>query len=131
MVKELKQVIHVVLVDDHTMVREGLRSILEGYDNVTVVGEASNGREAVEAVEMLQPTIVVMDINMPIMNGIEATTFIKARHPHVTVIGLSVNAQKENKVRMTAAGAAALISKEDAFEELHAAIEQAIQRRTS
>ncbi len=119
--------ISVVLVDDHALVRETLRCILEGYGNVTVVGEASNGRDAVDAVETLQPTIVVMDVHMPFMNGVEATACIKARHPRIVIIGLSVSTEQEVHAAMIRAGAAVLIPKEAACEQLHSAIELAVQ----
>lgn len=119
--------ISVVLVDDHTGVREVLRSILQGYGDVAVVGEASNGKDAVEAVEALHPTIVVMDIHMPFMNGIEATARIKGRHPSISVIGLSVNVEREVHAAMLQAGAAVIIPKEAAWEQLHSAIQLAVQ----
>lgn len=119
--------IPVLLVDDHALVREALRRILERYGDVIVVGEASNGKEAVDAVETLLPTIVVMDIHMPFMNGIEATARIKARHPRISVIGLSVSTEKEHHAAMMAAGAAVLIPKEAACERLHSVIKLAVQ----
>ena len=82
--------IRVLLVDDHAMVRQGLRSVLESYADVEIIGEASNGTEAVACANRLQPSIVVMDVSIPIMNGIEATRLIKERHPDTIVIGLSV-----------------------------------------
>jgi DNA-binding NarL/FixJ family response regulator len=120
-------VIPVLLVDDHALVREALRRILEGYGDVIVVGEASNGKEAVDAVETLLPTIVVMDIHMPFMNGIEATARIKARHPRISVIGLSVSTEQEHHAAMMAAGAVVLIPKEAACERLHSVIKLAAQ----
>ena len=109
----------VLLVDDHAMVRQGLRAVLEGYDDVHVVGEAVDGREAVRLTEQLRPGIVVMDINMPKMNGIEATREITTRYPHIIVIGLSVNAGDDNQQALIRAGAAALLTKEAAVEQLY------------
>jgi PAS domain S-box-containing protein len=114
--------IRVLLVDDHAMVRQGLRSVLEGYADVEVVGEAADGEEAVVLAERLKPSVVVMDINMPKKNGIDATAEIKARHPEIVVIGLSVNAAGENQSAMRQAGAAVLLTKEAAVEELYGAI---------
>lgn len=111
--------IRLLLVDDHAMMRQGLRAMLEGYEDVQVVGEAVDGRDAVRLVEKLRPAIVVMDINMPTMNGIEATREIKARHPNIAVIGLSVNADHENRDAMAKAGAATLLTKEAAVEQLY------------
>ena len=123
--------IRVLLVDDHAMVREGLRSLLEMYDDVVVVGEASDGRQAVEIVDQVQPSIVVMDINMPAMNGVEATSRIKARHPDTIVIGLSVNAAEENQAAMKKAGAAVLLTKEAAVDQLYRTIRQAMSKAES
>jgi len=120
----------VLLVDDHAMVRQGLRSVLECYADVEVVGEAWNGEEAIKLVDRLGPAIVIMDINMPKMNGIEATAEIKARYPDITVIGLSVNAGDENKVAMLNAGASLLLTKEAAVEHLYGAIQERMQQRS-
>jgi CheY-like chemotaxis protein len=121
--------IRVLLVDDHAMVRQGLRAVLESYPDVEVVGEASDGEEAVAQVEGLQPTIVVMDINMPKMNGIKATSQITSRFPGSIVIGLSVQAGGENEVAMKQAGAAMLLTKEAAVEELYKAIRESLDVR--
>jgi len=118
--------IRVLLVDDHAMVRQGLRAVLESYSDVEVVGEAWNGEEAVACVERLQPTIVVMDINMPKMNGIKATAQITSRFPGIIVIGLSVQTGGENEVAMRHAGAAMLLTKEAAVEELYRAIRESL-----
>jgi DNA-binding NarL/FixJ family response regulator len=74
--------IRVLLVDDHAMFRQGLRCALEVYPNIEVVGQAGDGQQAVECVAKVQPTVVVMDINMSKMDGIAATRLIKAQHPH-------------------------------------------------
>jgi len=118
--------IRVLLVDDHAMVRQGLRSVLDQYADVTVAGEARNGVEAIEQVEALRPTVVVMDINMPMMNGIEATAAIKGRYPDIPVIGLSVQADGGNEQAMKKAGAVTLLTKEAAVEELYDAIQRAL-----
>lgn len=118
--------IRVLLVDDHAMVRQGLRSVLEVYADMEVVGEASNGAEALVGVDALRPTVVVMDINMPGMNGIEATASIKSRYPHILVIGLSVNPAGENQEAMRTAGANILLTKEAAVDQLHSAIQRVV-----
>ena len=120
-------IIRVLLVDDHTMMREGLRSVLDAHPDVTVVGEAVDGEEAVAAAEALQPSLIVMDINMPRMNGIEATAQITSRYPHIIVIGLSVNAGEANEKAMKEAGAAMLLTKEAAVDELYEAIHTAVR----
>ncbi len=117
--------LRVLLVDDHAMVRQGLKTVLEGYPDVEVVGEAGDGQEALSLAEQLRPAVVVMDINMPRMNGIEATRTITSHYRDTMVVGLSVNASRENHEAMKAAGAAVLITKEAAVEQLYSAIRQA------
>jgi PAS domain S-box-containing protein len=120
--------IRVLLVDDHAMVRQGLRSVLDGYVDIEVVGEASNGEEAVVMTEQLRPSLVLMDINMPKMSGVDATAHIKSRHPEIVVIGLSVQAGHESHLAMLKAGATRLLTKEAAVEQLHHAILHALNR---
>jgi DNA-binding NarL/FixJ family response regulator len=124
-------VIRVLLVDDHAMVRQGLRSILSTYPDFEIVGEACNGEEALRHVQTLSPSVVVMDINMPKVNGIEATARIKRAYPHIVVVGLSVNASDENRQAMTAAGATMLLTKEAAVEQLYLEIKASVNRRSS
>ena len=114
--------IPVLLVDDHAMVRQGLRSVMEGFPNIHIIGEASNGDEALKLVEKRRPAVVLMDINMPKLNGIEATAKIKTEHPEVAVIGLSVNAESINQEAMKKAGASMLLAKEAVITELYSAI---------
>ncbi len=116
----------VLIADDHAMVRQGLRSVLEGFPDIEVIGEASNGHEAVDLSTQLDPAVIVMDINMPFMNGIEATARIKTRHPDVVVIGMSVNASVDNHDAMRTAGASLLLTKEAAVEQLYGAIQAAV-----
>jgi CheY-like chemotaxis protein len=118
--------VQVLLVDDHAMVRQGLRSVLDAYDDLQVVAEARDGEEAVKLVEDLHPRVVVMDINMPKMNGIDATTYIKNHWPETTVIGISVNTRDGNSEAMKRAGAAVVLPKDTAVDELHEAIVQEV-----
>jgi len=118
--------IRLLLVDDHTMVRQGLRSLLESYEDVEIVGEGSNGEEAIELVEQLRPALVVMDINMPKKNGIEATARIKARWPETVVIGLSVQAGEEARRAIVNAGGSVLLTKEAAVDELYRTIREVL-----
>jgi signal transduction histidine kinase len=118
--------IRLLLVDDHTMVRQGLRSLLESYEDVMIVGEGSNGDEAIELVEQLRPALVVMDLNMPKKNGIDATARIKARFPETIVIGLSVQAGEEARRAVLNAGGAALLTKEAAVDELYRTIREVL-----
>ncbi|MDF2458436.1 MAG: putative Multi-sensor hybrid histidine kinase [Nitrospira sp.] len=117
----------VLIADDHAMVREGLRSVLEGFPDIDVIGEASNGQEAIDLTERFKPAAIVMDINMPLINGIEATARIKTRHPEIVVIGMSVNASADNHDAMRTAGASMLLTKEAAVDQLHGAIQRAVR----
>ncbi len=108
-----------LLVEDHALVRQGLRAILEGFSDLSVIGEAANGVEAVSMAADQMPDVVLMDINMPHMDGIEATRRIKAAQPKTIVIGLSVNNVQHLQEAMQAAGAGAFVSKDAAAEQLH------------
>ena len=121
--------LQVLIVDDHPLVRNGIRSMLESYCDLQVVGEASNGIEAIMLMEQLHPSIVLMDINMPKMDGVEATALIMNDYPDTIVIGLSVNASTESQETMTRAGAVQLISKDETTDRLYEAIHTAVQRR--
>jgi signal transduction histidine kinase/ActR/RegA family two-component response regulator len=118
--------IRLLLVDDQTLMRQGLRSIVSAYNHLEVVGEARDGMEAVEIVQRLNPDVVVMDINMPNLDGIEATKRIKAYRSDIAVIGLSVNPSIETEQKMKAAGAASYLTKESAAEVLCQAIDKAM-----
>jgi NarL family two-component system response regulator LiaR len=118
-----EEIIRILLVDDHAMIRQGLRSYLSTYyPDLEVVGEASSGEEALQAVQSLSPSVVVMDINLPGLDGIEATARIKHTHPHVGVVGLSMHVEEYFRRAIIAAGATALISKEAVVEDLYDAI---------
>ncbi len=121
-------VIRVLLADDHAMVRQGLRSILDAYQDISVVGEAADGEEAVELARLLTPDVIVMDVNMPRMDGIEATRRIKSHWPGLVVIGLSVSNRGQVESLLLEAGASCYVSKEAAGDELHGAIMAAVQR---
>ena len=119
--------IRVLLVDDHTMVRQGLRSILEQYDNIQIVGEASHGGEAVDMQRALHPTVVVMDVNMPVMDGIQATRLIMASPSPSHVIGISVRNDREIEQALRDAGASEFVTKESASDQLYQAICRVVQ----
>ena len=114
--------IRVLLVDDHQIVRDGLRSLLDKQLDIQVVGEAENGRDALESARALTPDVVVMDIGMRELNGIDATRQLKAEHPEMCVVALSMHADRRYVSEMLAAGASGYLLKDSAFEELTQAI---------
>lgn len=116
--------ITVFLVDDHTIVRDGLRYLLEAQKNIRVVGEASDGREAIRKVRRLRPDIVIMDILMAGLNGIEAAGQICRECPATRVIMLSMQSSSESIVRALKAGASGYLLKESAGRELVNAIHE-------
>ena len=124
-VLEGQKSIRILVVDDHARLRQTLRSMIEDCDYMTVVGEASNGLEAIHAVPDAHPDVVVMDINMPVMNGIEATKRIKAEFPDVAIIGLSVHNEREFIQEMQAAGVSSYLTKGSSIDRLCQAIEEA------
>ena len=114
--------IKILLADDHKITRDGLKALLENQKNMTVVGEAENGRLAVRLAAELKPDVVVMDINMPELNGIEATRQIVAELPGTKIIALSMYSDKRYVVGMLKAGVSGYLLKNCAFDELVAAI---------
>ena len=105
------QRLRVLLVDDHAMVRQGLRSVLDSYEDLDVIGEAGDGEAAIALTATLEPDVVVMDINMPKVDGIEATRQILATHPDIVIIGLSVQNERHIEEAMLSAGAAVFVTK--------------------
>jgi DNA-binding NarL/FixJ family response regulator len=112
----------VLLVDDHADVRKAVQEILNSYPDLEIVGEARDGCEAICHAERLRPDVVVMDISMPLLDGIKATHTIKSHNPQVVVIGLSVETRKSSIADMLNAGASTVLKKEAASEQLHGAI---------
>mgnify|MGYP001169657324 CR=1 FL=1 len=119
----------VLLVDDHTLLRQGLRSALEEYQDIEVVGEAKDGEQAVAFSASLQPDIVIMDINMPVVDGIEATRQLKRELPQISVIGLSVDNNQQVQHMMLSAGAVAFLTKDTAIEQIHETVAKVLQSR--
>jgi DNA-binding NarL/FixJ family response regulator len=114
--------VRILIVDDHAVVREGLKMILELMSDLSVVGEAKNGREALEQAEALGPDVIIMDIAMPEMNGIEATRMICERLPMARVIILSMHQTNEHIFRAMRAGARAYLLKDSAGFSVVAAV---------
>ncbi len=122
--------VRVLLVDDHQMMREGLRVLLSGAPDIEIVGEASDGRTALDLVRTLLPDVVVMDIGMPELNGVEATRQIRAEHEGVQVIALSTHTDKSYVHHMLEAGACGYVLKISAHDELLRAVRAASRGRT-
>jgi DNA-binding NarL/FixJ family response regulator len=114
--------IRVFLADDHAVVRDGLRVLLEAQDDISVVGVAANGRQAVDQVRKLRPDVVVMDIAMPELNGIEATRQISESCPSTQVVILSMHSSPEHVFRALQAGARGYLIKESAGKEVGVAV---------
>ena len=114
--------IRVLLADDHIIMRKGLRLLLERQPNITVVGEAADGRECVELAQREKPDVVVMDLAMPNLNGIEAARQIVAQDPNVAVAVLSMHSDESYVIRALKAGARAYLLKDSAESDLIAAI---------
>jgi len=114
--------IRVLFVDDHKVMRQGLISMISGNPDIHVIGEAANGREALERVRQLRPDVVVMDVSMPVMDGVEATRRIKAEFPEVRVIGLSMFKDDHIARTIREAGAEAFLSKSASTAQLLKAI---------
>ena len=115
--------IKILLADDHAIMRQGLRSLIEKQPDMEVVGEAEDGRKAIELVRELVPDIVIMDITMPDLNGVEATRKITGELPKVKVIALSINSNRRFVTDMLGAGATSYVLKECLFDELVQAIQ--------
>ena len=114
--------IRIVIADDHRIVRQGLRTLLEQEPDMQVVGEAEDGRATVRLVREKVPEVVIMDVAMPDLNGIEATRRIVSEFPRLMVVALSMYADRRFVVNMLKAGAAGYLLKDCAFEELTRAI---------
>ncbi len=121
--------IRLLLADDHKLMREGLRSLIQQEAEMTVVGEAGNGREVVALAAKLRPHVVVMDVAMPDLNGIEATRRIISENPQTRVVALSGHDSKQFVREMLSAGASAYLLKKRACEELLQAIREVVQGR--
>jgi len=114
--------IRILLADDHRIMREGLRALLEGQPGLSVLAEAENGRRAVQLARELRPDVIIMDVSMPDLNGIEATRQICESVPDSRVVALSIHSDRRFVLQMFKAGANGYLLKDCAFEELTRAI---------
>ncbi|HXF85626.1 MAG TPA: response regulator transcription factor [Anaerolineales bacterium] len=117
--------IRLLLVDDHAVVRSGLRMLLENERDVEIVGEAENATDAMSAALRLKPNVILMDIGLPDLSGIEATRLIKAQMPEVAIVALTIHEDEEYFFKMLEAGASGYVPKRAAPEELLTAIRAA------
>ncbi len=114
--------IKVLLVDDHTIVRQGIKALLDTQEDIEVIGEAEDGREAIEKAKQMVPDVIVIDVTMPNLNGIEATHQIKKINPEIKVLVLTVHDNEEYIYRILQAGASGYLLKESAVSDLVSAI---------
>ena len=122
--------IRILLADDHKITRQGLRSLLEKQPDMEVVAEAEEGRTAVRLVRELVPNVVIMDVSMPDLNGMEATRRIVAEFPNVKIIALSMHSDSLFVTEMLRSGASGYLLKDCAFEELERAIRTVMANKT-
>jgi DNA-binding NarL/FixJ family response regulator len=120
--------IRVLIVDDHAILRDGIRSLLERQEGIAVVGEASNGREALDRVSELQPDIVLMDVAMPEMDGLEATRRVKEDYPNVRILILTQHDNQEYVTPLLQAGASGYVLKRSGGREVVTAIRQVYEK---
>jgi len=123
----MKKKIRILLADDHTMVRQGFRMILAGQPDMEIVGEAGNGREAVELAEQLHPDVVVMDVAMPELNGIEATRRLAVSEPRTRVLALSMHKDSVYVREILRAGARGYLLKDAIDRDLLAGVRAVAQ----
>jgi DNA-binding NarL/FixJ family response regulator len=120
---EYLKIIKVLIVDDHTLIRDGIRALLSLASDIEVVGEAANGKEALEKARELSPDVVLMDLSMPIMGGLEATRRIRKESPETKILALTQYDDNDYVIPAIEAGARGFVTKMAAFSELAAAIQ--------
>ncbi|MEX0719448.1 MAG: response regulator transcription factor, partial [Balneolaceae bacterium] len=125
--KKTKTKITVLLVDDHQMMRKGLQKMIDAQDDLMVIAEVADGKDALKVAQETSPDVIVMDVNMPGMNGIDATLQVSAILPNIRIIGLSLHDNKDVAEAMRNAGASAYLTKSEAFETLCATIRSEAQ----
>jgi two-component system response regulator NreC len=122
--------LRILLADDHTVMRTGLRVLLERQPNLEVVGEAENGRDSIQLAASLRPDVVVMDVGMPVLNGIEATKTIVTEDLNIAVVILSMHADESYVMRALKAGARGYLLKDSAPADLLGAIQAVTQNKS-
>lgn len=122
--------INVILADDHAIIRHGLRALLESASEIRVVGEAGDGREAVQLALKMKPDVVVMDVFMPNLNGIEASRLIRRRRPEIKIVVVSASEERQYVIEALRAGVSAYLFKNAAPDELVSAVQQAAAGHT-
>jgi two-component system response regulator NreC len=122
--------IRILVADNHGILRQGIASLIEKQDDMEVVGEANNGLHAVELARQLQPDVVIMDVTMPMLNGIEATRQIKRELPETKVLALSVHAEREFVLDMVRAGVSGYMVKECVLDDLIRAIKAVMDNQS-
>jgi len=122
--------INILLVDDHTLVREGIKNSLMAQDFIEIIGEAKNGKEALEYLDKVMPDLVIMDVNMPVMNGVEATSKIKKKFPDLNIIILTMHNEEIQIKELLKSGASGYLLKSTNMAELLEAIELVTQGET-
>jgi len=120
----------IVIAEDHTILRAGLRALLSGQNGLEVIGEAGDGREAIRKVDTLQPDLLLIDLSMPKLNGIDAIREIKSQHPEIKIIVLTVHKSEEYIVAALQAGANGYMLKDASQNELLLAIDYVINGKT-
>jgi DNA-binding NarL/FixJ family response regulator len=126
----MSRTIRILLVDDHHIIRQGVRALLNAESDIEVVGQAGDGRAGVKLAAELVPDVVVMDVAMPSLNGLDATRQIHQLHPQTKVVALSACLSDETAAGLLAAGATALVPKDAAYEELVQAIRAVLAGKT-
>jgi DNA-binding NarL/FixJ family response regulator len=129
--KEESMKIKILIVDDHEMFRHGLKTLLALQKDMEIVGEAENGQEAVSKTQTLRPDVILMDVNMPVMDGVESTRRILAEMPDMKILALSMCPDKQCSSGMMSAGARGYILKGGDFKELTSAIRAAADSENS
>jgi DNA-binding NarL/FixJ family response regulator len=116
--------INVLLIEDHDIVRQGIRALLENQPEITVIGEACNGAEAIEKLKVLKPDVLIMDMNMPVMSGLECTRKIRSEYPDIKILVLSMHDHENYLIEMLDAGANGYVLKNTSKDELLFAIKK-------